>query len=85
MSKVEELTEKMGLVIERTEEVDPEEGVTYAVLFLLDKGDEHNSTLRLRTDDEEFFDRFQINVEYQMSFLKGVEGKEKLTVVQKAN
>ncbi len=82
----EELTEKVGLVVERVEEVDMEEdSVNYKVLFLLDPGVENiHSTIGLQTDDREFFSQFQINTEYSMSFLKK-EDKGKPIAIQKAN
>jgi hypothetical protein len=78
-NRVEALAEKVGLVVEKTEIVDPEDGnVLYSVIFILDKESEHDYHLRLQTDDYEFFQRFVINQEYRMTFLKWEKDQPKL-------
>ena len=72
------LDRKVGLVVERTEQVNPEDMATIdlSLIFILDVEDEeHSTTLKVQTDDRAFFEKFKINESYTMEFLKDVTAK----------
>ena len=71
MPKTEDLIAKVGWVVERSEAIDPEDDkVSYSLVFVIDRDSEFMSQMRIETDDKEFFARFVINEEYDLSFLK---------------
>lgn len=84
-SQMEELVSlNEGLVVEKKEILDPEDGeVEFSLMFAADSLKEHGKStmIQVTTDDRAFYSKFCIAEKYDMTFLK----ESKVSVMAKSN